>query len=341
MSGLTLKEIASQIQAEVLGDENFTIHRLASLLTAQNEDITFLSNSKYRSDLSLCKAGAIVLTREDAEFCPASINRLVVKNPYFAYAQIAKLLDTTPKPAEGINPTAVIAEDAVLGKNVSIGANAVIESGVQLGDDVVIGPGCFVGKYTKIGARTKLWANVSVYHEVEIGEDCLFQSSTVVGSDGFGYANHQGQWIKIPQLGRVIIGNRVEIGACTTIDRGALGDTIIEDGVIIDNLCQVAHNVKIGKNTAIAGCVTLAGSLTIGANCQIGGASVLNGHMEIADGVIVTGMGMVMRPIDKPGIYSSGIPLQTNKEWRKTAALVLNIDKMNKRIKALENQAKS
>lgn len=340
MQTLTLKEIAKEIDAQVIGDETVTISRLSSLLSAKAGNITFLSNPKYRDDLVKCHATAVVLTEEDLAYCPDTLIKLVVKNPYFAYAKIAKLLDTTPNPAHGIAPSAVIAEDAVLGNNVSIGANAVIESGVILGDDVVIGAGCFVGKHTKIGARTKLWANVSVYHEVIIGEDCLFQSSTVVGSDGFGYANHKGQWIKIPQLGRVIIGNHVEIGASTTIDRGALGDTIIEDGVIIDNLCQVAHNVHIGKHTAIAGCVTLAGSLKIGAHCQIGGASVLNGHMSIADGVVVTGMGMVMRPIDKPGIYSSGIPLQTNKEWRKTAALVLNIDKMNKRLKAVEKHVK-
>ncbi|SES71581.1 UDP-3-O-(3-hydroxymyristoyl)glucosamine N-acyltransferase [Thorsellia anophelis] len=341
MQALIVKDIAAEIDAIVLGDETIAISRLASLLSAKNTEITFLSNPRYRDDLVNCKAAAVILTEEDLPFCPDNLVKLVVKNPYFAYAKIARLLDTTPKPATDISKYAVIAKSAVLGKNVSIGANAVIEDGVVLGDDVVIGAGCFIGKYTKIGARTKLWANVSVYHEVEIGEDCLFQSSAVVGSDGFGYANHQGNWIKIPQLGRVIIGNRVEIGACTTIDRGALGDTVIEDGVIIDNLCQVAHNVHIGKNTAIAGCVTLAGSLKIGSNCQIGGASVLNGHMSIADGVVVTGMGMVMRPIDKPGIYSSGIPLQTNKEWRKTAALVMNIDKMNKRIKVLEKELKS
>lgn len=341
MQAFTVKEIALEIEAAVIGDETIVINRLASLLTATASEITFLSNPRYRDDLVNCKAAAVILTEEDLPFCPDNLVKLVVKNPYFAYAKLARLLDTTPAPATGISKFAVIAEDVVLGKNVSIGAHAVIESGAVLGDDVIIGAGCFVGKYTKIGARTKLWANVSVYHEVEIGEDCLFQSSAVVGSDGFGYANHQGSWVKIPQLGRVIIGNKVEVGSCTTIDRGALGDTVIEEGVIIDNLCQVAHNVHIGKHTAIAGCVTLAGSLKIGAYCQIGGASVLNGHMSIADGVIVTGMGMVMRPIDKAGVYSSGIPLQTNKEWRKTAALVMNIDKMNKRIKALEKELKS
>ena len=213
-----------------------------------------------------------------------------------------------------------------------------IESGVVLGDDVVIGAGCFVGKGSRIGARTQLWANVSIYHGVQLGEDCLIQSSAVIGSDGFGYANEKGQWIKIPQTGGVIIGNRVEIGACTCIDRGALDPTVIEDNVIIDNLCQIAHNVHIGYGTAVAGGVIMAGSLKVGKFCQIGGASVINGHMEICDGAIITGMCMVMTPITEKGIYSSGIPAQTNKEWRKTAALTLNIDEMNKRLKALEKR---
>lgn len=261
-----------------------------------------------------------------------------MRNPYLTYARMAQILDTTPQPAQDIAPSAVIDPSAKLGNNVAIGANAVIESGVVLGDNVVIGAGCFVGKNTKIGAGSRLWANVTIYHEIEIGENCLIQSSTVIGADGFGYANDRGNWVKIPQLGRVIIGDRVEIGACTTIDRGALDDTLIGNGVIIDNQCQIAHNVVIGDNTAVAGGVIMAGSLKIGRYCMIGGASVINGHMEICDKVTVTGMGMVMRPISEPGVYSSGIPLQPNKAWRKTAALVMNIDEMSKRLKAIERK---
>ncbi|MCE7617484.1 UDP-3-O-(3-hydroxymyristoyl)glucosamine N-acyltransferase, partial [Vibrio fluvialis] len=238
--------------------------------------------------------------------------------------------------AGGIAPSAVVADDAKLGNNVSIGANAVIESGVELGDNVIIGAGCFIGKNAKLGDHTKLWANVTIYHNVVVGERCLIQSGTVIGSDGFGYANERGEWIKIPQLGSVRIGNRVEIGACTTIDRGALDDTVIEDNVILDNQMQIAHNVHIGYGTAMAGGTIVAGSTKIGKYCIIGGASVVNGHIEIADGVTITGMGMVMRSIDEKGMYSSGIPLQTNKEWRKTAARVHRIDEMNKRLKAVE-----
>ncbi len=251
---------------------------------------------------------------------------------------MAQIMDTTPQPAQDIAPSAVISPQATLGEGVSVGANAVIESGVVLGDNVVIGAGCFIGKNTHIGAGSRLWANVSIYHEVVIGQNCLIQSGTVIGADGFGYANDRGNWVKIPQLGSVHIGDRVEIGACTTIDRGALDNTIIGNGVIIDNQCQIAHNVVIGDNTAVAGGVIMAGSLKVGRYCMIGGASVINGHMEICDKVTITGMGMVMRPITEPGLYSSGIPLQPNKMWRKTAALVMNIDGINKRLKAVERK---
>lgn len=341
MNIFRLKQLAEQIGGTLRGNADLVISSIAPLEKAESKQITFISNAKYRSQLTACKAGAIIVSETDVEFCRADQNLIITPNPYLAYALLAQYMDTTPKPAENIAPTAVISSDVVMGQNVSIGANAVIESGVEIADDVVIGAGCFVGKNSKIGARTKIWANAVIYHNVQIGADCLIQSSAVIGSDGFGYANDKGQWIKIPQTGGVIIGNHVEIGACTCIDRGALDPTVIEDNVIIDNLCQIAHNVHIGFGTAIAGGVIMAGSLKIGRFCQIGGASVINGHMEICDGAIVTGMGMVMRPITEKGIYSSGIPLQTNKEWRKTATLTMNIDKINERLKAVEKQLKS
>lgn len=338
MNTFRLSELAEQIGGTLRGDADLVISTIAPLEKATASQITFISNAKYRQQLSDCEAGAIVVTEADVPFCHAQQNLIICDNPYLAYARLAQYMDNTPQPAQGIARSAVISPEAVLGRNVCIGANAVIESGVELEDDVIIGAGCFVGKDSKIGARTKLWANVVVYHQVQIGTDCLIQSSAVIGSDGFGYANDKGQWIKIPQTGGVRIGNRVEIGACTCIDRGALDPTVIEDNVIIDNLCQIAHNVHIGFGTAVAGGVIMAGSLKVGRFCQIGGASVINGHMEICDGAIITGMGMVMRPITEKGIYSSGIPLQTNKAWRKTAALTMNIDKLNERLKAVEKQ---
>ncbi|KGQ30970.1 UDP-3-O-(3-hydroxymyristoyl) glucosamine N-acyltransferase [Gallibacterium genomosp. 2] len=341
MQQYRLIDLAEKVGGTLKGNADIFVESIAPLERATSQQLTFISNPKFRPLLAQSQAGVLLVSEADLPYCADDQNVIVVKDPYVAYAILAQLMDTTPQPSADIAESAVISTSALLGKNVSIGANAVIEDGAIIGDDVCIGAGCFIGKNAKIGARTKLWANVSVYHNVEIGEDCLIQSSAVIGSDGFGYANEKGKWIKIPQTGSVIIGNCVEIGACTCIDRGALDSTVIEDNVIIDNLCQIAHNVHIGTGTAIAGGVIMAGSLHVGRYCLIGGASVINGHMEICDGVTITGMGMVMRPITKPGVYSSGIPLQTNKEWRKTAALTLGINDMNKRLKALEKQIKN
>ncbi|MBD2811523.1 UDP-3-O-(3-hydroxymyristoyl)glucosamine N-acyltransferase [Xenorhabdus sp. Vera] len=336
MFSIRLADLAQQLNAQLQGDGDIVITGIAPMHSANSEQITFLSDSRYNDRLAECQAAAIVLREADLPHC--KVAALIVDNPYLAYAYMAQIMDTTPQPAQDIHLSAVISPDVVLGKNVAIGANAVIESGVILGDNVIIGAGCFIGKNARIGADTRLWANISVYHNVEIGKSCLIQSGSVIGSDGFGYANDRGNWVKIPQLGTVIIGDRVEIGACTTIDRGALDNTVIGNGVIIDNQCQIAHNVTIGDHTAIAGGVIMAGSLKVGRYCMIGGASVINGHMEICDKVTITGMTMVVRSITEPGIYSSGIPSQPNKIWRKTAALVKNINEMNKRLKSLERQ---
>lgn len=336
MPKLTLAELATITGGELHGNSELTVSTIAAMDKAGEGQITFLTNAKYRKHLGQCRATAVLIKQSELELCQT--NAIVVDDPYLAFALVAQALDTTPEPAACIESSAFIAPGAVIGEGVCIGHNAVIESGVVLGDNVVIGAGCFIGKNAKIGANSKMWANVSVYHNVEIGESCLIQSNTVIGADGFGYANNRGEWVKIPQLGSVIIGNRVEIGSCTTIDRGAIDDTVIEDNVIIDNHLQIAHNVHIGYGTALAGCTTVAGSVKIGKYCIIGGASVLNGHIEIADGVTITGMGMVMRSISEKGVYSSGIPLQTNKEWRKTAARTLKIDEMHKRLKALEKK---
>ncbi|HHF3145732.1 TPA: UDP-3-O-(3-hydroxymyristoyl)glucosamine N-acyltransferase [Vibrio diabolicus] len=336
MKTLTLAELATITGGELFGDESRVVSRVAPMDKAQEGDVTFLSNPKYAKHLSECQATVVMVKAEHKEQCVG--NALVVSDPYVAFARVVQAMDTTPKPADDIAPSAVIAADVKMGENVTIGANAVIETGVELGDNVSVGAGCFIGKNAKLGNNTKLWANVTIYHEVSLGDDCLVQSGTVIGSDGFGYANDKGEWIKIPQLGSVRIGNRVEIGACTTIDRGALEDTIIEDNVILDNQLQIAHNVQIGYGTVMPGGTIVAGSTKIGKYCQIGGASVLNGHITIADGVAITGMGMVMRSIEEKGLYSSGIPLQTNREWRKTATRVHRIDEMNKRLKAVEKQ---
>ncbi|MBP5243691.1 MAG: UDP-3-O-(3-hydroxymyristoyl)glucosamine N-acyltransferase, partial [Succinivibrio sp.] len=232
-------------------------------------------------------------------------------------------------------------ETAVLGQNVALGPGVHVQKGAVIGNNVQLGANVVIGPNAKIGDNTKIYPNVSVYHDCQIGSDCLIQSGAVIGSDGFGYANQRGEWIKIPQTGRVIIGNRVEIGACTCIDRGAIDETVIADNVIIDNLCQIAHNDKIGYGTAIAGQTTIAGSVTIGKYCIIGGTSVINGHIDICDGVTLTGNTVVMRTIEKPGVYSSSIPCVTNKEWRLNTSRYMHINDMYHRILALETKLKA
>lgn len=339
---LRLAELAQYIKARLYGDrdKNVIITKVSSISRAQTGHITFLKDYRFRSELTSCAASAVILSEENLVFCPPTIIALVVKDPYLAYVKIAQLLNTAPTLDSKIASGAIIAPDAILGKRVGIGHNVVIESGVILSDDVKIGSGSFIGKNVKIGIGTYLWSNVTIHHAIEIGEYCVIQSGSVIGSDGFGYLRKKDIWIKVPQLGRVKIGNYVEIGACTTVDRGTIDDTYIKNGVIIDNQCQIAHNVEIGEYTAIAGGVVMAGSLTIGQHCMIGGASVINGHISICDRVTITGMSMVTKSIKVAGIYSSGIPVQPNSTWRKTTVLIMNIKNINQRIKNIEHSFK-
>jgi UDP-3-O-[3-hydroxymyristoyl] glucosamine N-acyltransferase len=335
----TLEHIAEKIGATIVyadSDNNITVHSIATLNKAQAGQIAFLANSKYHHQLIDTQASAVILDEHALVDCKT--NALVMTNPYMGYAIVAQLLDSTPATAENIHSRAVVDPNATIGRNVSLGANTVIESGVTLGDNVSIGAGCFIGKNAKIGSNTSLWSNVSIYHNVEIGQKCLIQANTVIGSDGFGYANHKGQWVKIPQLGTVIIGDRVEIGASTTIDRGALEDTIISEGVILDNQIQIAHNVTIGKNTAMAACSVIAGSSTIGENCTLAGLVGINGHINVVDNCVFTGMAMVTKSITKSGVYSSGTPVVDNKEWNKTNARINRLDTLNRRVKILEKK---
>lgn len=333
---MILSEIAKVIGAKVYGDDNLDIVKVANLKTAKKGEISFLSDPKYRAVLQESEASAVIVKEEDLPHVKGSA--LVLKDPYVGFAKVAKLLDTTPPVAVGVHNTAVVEEGAILGKNVALGPHVYIQKGAVIGDNAQIAANCVIGFNAKIGNDTKLYPNVTVYHDVEIGSQCLIQSSTVIGSDGFGYANEMGKWIKIPQTGKVIIGNMVEIGACTCIDRGAIDNTVIEDNVIIDNLCQIAHNVHIGFGTAVAGATVFAGSVKIGKYCIIGGTSVFNGHIEIADQVTISGMCMVMRSIHEKGVYSSGIPAQSNKEWRITASRVLHINEMYHKVNALEKE---
>ncbi|WP_137226563.1 UDP-3-O-(3-hydroxymyristoyl)glucosamine N-acyltransferase [Shewanella sp. MEBiC00475] len=338
MQKVTLKELGQLLGATVKGDDTLEIFSVATLENATQGQLSFLANSKYRDQLEATQASAVLLSEKDAN--GYSGNALIVNDPYVGFARIAQLLDTTPKETPGIHPSAQIDPSAILGEGVAIGANAVIGAKVILGENVQIGPGCVVGETSIIGSNSRLWANVSVYHNVHIGHDCIIHSGSVIGSDGFGYANERGNWIKIPQTGGVRIGNHVEIGACTSIDRGALSHTEIHDGVIIDNQIQIAHNVIIGQNTAIAGGTILAGSCTIGKYCIIGGNCAIAGHLSIADGVHVSGGTNVTSIIRDKGVYSSATIAMENKLWRRNTVRFRQLDELFNRVKHLEKSAK-
>jgi len=336
MTSYTLAELAAHIDAEVQGDAKLEITAVATLNSATAGQVAFLANPRYKSQLESTSASAVIVA--PGTELPAQVAALITKNPYLGFAKIAQLLDTTPAPAQDIAASAVVADSAVLGKNVHLGHHVVIEAGAVIGDDVIIGAGSYIGRDVKIGARTKLWQNVTIYHACELGVDCLVHASSVIGADGFGWATENGKWVKIPQLGRVLIGDRVDIGASTTVDRGALDDTIISSGCIIDNQCQIAHNVFIDEDTAIAGCTVLAGSCRIGKRCLIGGASAINGHIEICDDVQISGFSMVIKAITEPGVYASGIPAAPHREWRRNGARYRQLDDLFGRVKALEKK---
>ncbi|SDI56313.1 UDP-3-O-[3-hydroxymyristoyl] glucosamine N-acyltransferase [Ferrimonas sediminum] len=336
MTSKTLTELASLAGATVKGDGDKKVARVATLDNAGPDHISFLANRKYRKQLDHTAAGAVILSEADSESYAG--DALIAANPYVCFARIAQILDTTPMAADCVHPSAVIDASARLGANVTVAANAVIEADAVIGDNVQIGAGSVVGRGARIGEGTRLWANVTLYHGIELGQDCIIHSGAVIGSDGFGYANEGGQWIKIPQVGSVRIGNRVEIGSNTSIDRGAIDDTVIEDGVIIDNLCQIAHNDIIGAHTAIAGCSVVAGSTKIGRHCIIGGNSAIAGHIELADGVQITGMSRVSKGLREAGVYSSGSPIQDNKSWRRNSVRMRQLDAMHQRLRELEKQ---
>jgi len=337
MTGYNLAFLAEYLGAQLHGDGAAHISAVATLEAATSGAITFLSNSKYRRFLQQTTASAVLIKAEELEFCPVAA--LVVADPYVAFAKVAQLLDTTPSSARaGIHPTASIDASASIDPSAAIGAYVVIEKDAVIAADVQIGAGSVIGEAVTIGAGSKLWPRVTLYHRVQIGAACIIHSGAVIGADGFGFANERGQWLKIPQLGRVIVGDQCEIGANTTIDRGALEDTIIGRNVILDNQVQIAHNVQIGDHTAIAGCTVVAGSSKIGRYCVIGGAVAITGHIEICDGVHITGMSMITKAISEKGVYSSGVPASTNLEWRKNSVRYRQLDQMYHRLRELEQQ---
>ena len=332
----SLAELARHVDGVVQGDSTTPISSVATLAGAKSHQISFLTNPKYKSQLAETHAGAVIVhdkVKDDVK-CAA----LIVDNPHVAFALIAQLFDTTPAVASNIAQSAIIASSARLGSDVSLGENVIVEDNVVLGDGVSIGANSVVRKGTQIGQGSTLYPNVTIYHDVVIGKRVTIHSQTVIGSSGFGYANDKGVWLPIPQLGSVRIGDDSQIGASTSIDRGALDDTIIGDNVIIDNQVQIGHNCIIGDHSCICGSTGIAGSCNIGKHVIIAGGCGVNGHISICDNVQVTGFTMVVQDITSPGVYSSGQPAQTNLDWRKNTVRLQKIGTLFDRVKALEKQ---
>ena len=336
---LKLGQLAEFLGATLRGDAEKAITGLATLQEAGPAQLSFLANPQYRKYLPDSKAGAVLLKAADAESYAG--DALVVADPYLAYARISHLFDPKPKAAAGVHPTAVVAADAQVDPSASIGAFAVIESGACIGPAVTIGAHCFIGARCVVGEGGWLAPKVTLYHDVRIGKRVVIQSGAVLGGEGFGFANEKGVWQKIAQIGGVTLGDDVEVGVNTAIDRGALADTVIGNGVKLDNQIQIAHNVQVGDNTAMAACVGISGSTKIGANCMLAGGVGLVGHIEICDGVFVTGMTMVTRSITEPGAYSSGTAMQPAAEWRKSAARIRQLDDMSRRLQQVEKRVQA
>jgi UDP-3-O-[3-hydroxymyristoyl] glucosamine N-acyltransferase len=335
--GMTLEILAQRVGAELRGTPSRVIHGVATLASAQQADISFLANPRYRKFLAGTRAGAVVVAPEMAAECPA--DTLVVKDPYVAFAKIASLLNP-PRPFEpGIHPTAVVGADCIFEQDVYIGPHCVVGRGVRIGGNTFVGPGSVILDDCVIGADVRLVARVTLCERTVLGARVLIHPGAVIGADGFGQANEGGQWLKVPQLGRVVIGDDVEIGANTTIDRGALEDTRIEEGVRLDNLVQVAHNVVVGAHTIVAGCAGIAGSARIGRHCAIAGGAGIAGHIELGDHVQITAMSLVTKSIPEAGVYSSGTPLQPNAQWHRNFVRFKQLDDMARRLKALEGAA--
>lgn len=328
----TLGKLAAHVNGRVMGDDSLVIDSVATLLDGKQGQISFLTNKKYRQFLATTKASAVIVAEE--EECPASL--LVVDNPHAAYAKVAQLLNPPEEIKSGVHPTATIHESSNIHETAQIGPNVVIEENVTVEAGVRIGANTFVGKNSFIDRDSIIYPLVSLYHDSSVGKRCILHSGVVIGSDGFGHAYDQGSWLKIPQVGRAVIGDDVEIGASTTVDRGAIGDTIIENGVKLDNQIQIAHNVRIGAHSVLASGVGVAGSTKLGKNCMVGGYTGIAGHLDIADNVTITAKSMVIKSIVEPGSYSSGIPAEPSKLWRRYVGRFKRLESLNERVAKCE-----
>lgn len=327
---VTLAELAARFACELRGDPDLTVDRVATLSGAAAGAVSFLANPRYRRELARTQATAVILREGDALGCPAAM--LVAANPYATYARVAAFLHPLPTVVAGVHPRASVDPSAHLGAGVSIAAGAFIGAGVVLGSRVQVGPGCVLLDGVRVGDDTRLVANVTLCERVSIGVRCLLHPGVVIGADGFGHAPDVDGFVKVPQLGSVRIGDDVEVGACTTIDRGAIDDTVVEEGVKLDNQVQIGHNCRIGAHTVVAGCAGISGSTTIGKRCMIGGMAGIGGHIEIVDDVMIGGKAMVASSIHKPGMYVGSLGVDEARRFRRNAARFNRLDEFVRRM---------
>lgn len=336
----SLGEFSRVLGGEVLGDPLTVVEKVGTFENADNRSITFLTHDRYLADLQRSHAAAVIVgaRHKDATGLP----RIVCANPHAYFARAAAILHPMLEAAPGVHALANVHGSVNLARTVSVGPHAVIERGARIGEGAIIGAHCFVGEGAAVGAGTRLWPGVVIYHACVVGARCMLHAGVVIGADGFGNAWEAdaagGHWIKIPQVGRAVVGDDVEIGANTTVDRGAIDDTVIESGVRLDNLVMVAHNVHIGAHTAIAACTGIAGSVRIGRRCRIGGAVGISGHLSICDDVEISGKTMITKSITRAGTYSGGYPFEEVHQWRRNAVHVRNLDELVKQVKQLEKR---
>jgi UDP-3-O-[3-hydroxymyristoyl] glucosamine N-acyltransferase len=333
---LTLLELSRIAGAELRGEPQCVITHASTLQDADDGAISFLANRRYAAFLPTTRASAVILGPDDAPDCPCDC--LVSDNPYLAHAKVMGALYPDEDTAPGIHPSTQVDATARVADTAEVAANCFLGPGVVLGEDVFIGPGCVLLDDVFVGAGSRLVASVTLCAQTRLGQRCLVHPGAVIGSDGFGMANDNGAWVKIPQIGRAVLGDDVEVGSCTSVDCGAIGDTVIEDGVKLDSQVHVAHNVRIGKHTAMAGCSAIAGSSEIGAYCTIAGAAAITGHVKLTDHVHVSGMTGATRSINKPGIYTGTVPPMEHASWLKNFARLRHLDDMVRRVRALEKE---
>ena len=333
---LTLQELSRIAGTELRGDLDRVITHAAGLKDADEGSISFLANRRYAPFLADTRASAVILSAGDAEACP--VDCLIAEDPYLAHARVMTALYPDESVSPGVHASAHVDPTARVAATAEIAANAFVGAGATIAEDVFIGPGCVLLDNVFVGAGSRLVASVTLCSGTRLGQRCVIHPGVVIGGDGFGMANDDGAWVKVPQVGRALLGNDVEVGSCTSIDCGAIADTVIADGVKIDSQVHVAHNVQIGKHTAIAGCAAVAGSSRIGAYCTIAGAACITGHVELTDHVHVSGMTAITRSIKKPGIYTGTVPPMDHASWLKNFARLRHLDDMVRRVRALEKE---